>query len=125
MYRAMTLKVLREHISPADGDAVARVADQTQIRLEHIKNEQKVFIDNEDVTEAIRLPDVTRNVSAVSANDVVRTVLVREQRKLGEHGGVVLEGRDIGTVVFPDADLKVYMVANIRVRAVQIGRAHV
>jgi cytidylate kinase len=117
MYRAMTLKVLRQKIDLADRSAIARVADATHIRLEQINNETRVLLDREDVTVAIRLPEVTRNVSAVSMIQEVRTMLVREQRKLGAQGGIVVEGRDIGTVVFPDADLKVFMVADIDVRA--------
>ncbi len=122
MYRAMTLKVLRDKIDPADRNAVACLADATHIRLEQINNEIRVFLDKEDVTDAIRLPEVTRNVSAVSMIEGVRTMLVREQRKLGDRGGIVVEGRDIGTVVFPDADLKVFMIADISVRALRRQR---
>ena len=76
-----------------------------------------VLLDGEDVTEAIRHPEVTRAVSAVSSLREVREAMVREQRALGKDGGIVLEGRDIGTVVFPDADLKFFMVAGIAARA--------
>jgi cytidylate kinase len=76
-----------------------------------------VLLDGEDVSDEIRTSRVTRAVSAVSSLAVVREAMVREQRKLGARGGVVLEGRDIGTVVFPDADLKVFLVAGLDARA--------
>ena len=117
MYRAMTLKVLENGIDPKDELAVGALADTTIIRLEHSNHSLRVYLDGRDVTDAIRKPEVTRNVSAVSAMKRVREAMVREQRRMGERGGIVLEGRDIGTVVFPNADLKIFMVANVDERA--------
>lgn len=129
MYRAMTLKVLLCGIDPNDVAEVEKLAEQTEIRLERdtgtpaeVSNGRqagslRVFVDGNDVTDEIRRPEVDRAVSAVSSYKKVREVMVREQRRMGEHGGIVLEGRDIGTVVFPDADLKIYMVANVEERA--------
>ena len=117
MYRAMTLKILEHKIDLDDHDAIARVAAKTEIRLKQIDGELKVFLDGRDVSRLIRSPQVTRAVSAISMIDAVREVMVREQRRMGKGGGVVLEGRDIGTVVFPDADVKVYMVADVERRA--------
>lgn len=117
MYRAMTLKALREGIDTKDTESVERLAEGTEIRLEREKGRLKVLVDGKDVTEAIRNPDVDRAVSAVSSYRKVRSVMVREQRRMGQRGGVVFEGRDIGTVVFPDADLKIYMVADVEERA--------
>jgi CMP/dCMP kinase len=77
----------------------------------------RVFLDGADVTAAIRTPEVTRAVSLVSSYPRVRQVMVREQRAMGEEGGIVMDGRDIGTVVFPDADLKFFMIAGIEARA--------
>jgi cytidylate kinase len=93
------------------------MADATVIRLECGDNAMRVFLDGRDVTEEIRNPDVTRSVSAVSAVKRVREAMVREQRRMGERGGIVVEGRDIGTIVFPHADLKFFMVANVDERA--------
>ena len=94
-----------------------RLAEETNIRLEQEGEQLKVFLDNTDVTRAIRSQAVTKAVSAVSMVRRVREVMVREQRRMGELGGVVLEGRDIGTVVFPGADLKIFLVANVTTRA--------
>lgn len=117
MYRAMTLKVLEQKIDLDDRDAIGQLARQTKISLVHINNELRVLLDGRDVTRAIRSPQVTKSVSAISMIDSVREVMVREQRRMGTEGGIVLEGRDIGTVVFPNADLKVYMVADVEKRA--------
>lgn len=121
MYRAMTLKALENNMDLHDEQAVGAMADGTVIRLEHHDHVLRVILDNRDVTEAIRRPEVTRNVSAVSAIKRVREAMVREQRRMGERGGIVLEGRDIGTVVFPDADVKIFMVANLDERAKRRG----
>ncbi len=114
MYRAFTLKVLRAGISPSAIEQVSRIAGESRVEL---RPDGTVLLDGEDVTGEIRSEDVTRAVSEVSALRAVRSAMVREQRRLGSQGGVVLEGRDIGTVVFPDADLKVFMVAGIEQRA--------
>ena len=117
MYRAMTLKVLKEKIDINDAEQIGKLAEQTSIRLERDNSSLKVFLDGEDVTKEIRSRRITNAVSAVSSIKKVREVMVREQRRMGVEGGIVLEGRDIGTVVFPDADVKIYMVANAEERA--------
>jgi len=117
MYRAITLKVLQHKIKLDQQEEIDRLAEKTKIRLEQGEDELKVFLDNQDVTKAIRSQAVTKAVSAVSMRRKVRDVLVREQRRMGQRGGVVLEGRDIGTVVFPDADLKIFMIADVEERA--------
>jgi cytidylate kinase len=117
MYRAMTLKVLDHKIQLGDQQAIIDLAEKTAIELRVCDGDLKVFLDNQDVTEKIRSLQVTRAVSAVSAIQDVRHLMVREQRKMGERGGIVVEGRDIGTVVFPNADLKIYMVADVERRA--------
>ncbi len=117
MYRAMTLKILQSGISPTDAAGIEAVAASTEIRLHREGSRLRVTLDGKDVTQEIRTPAVTAAVSAVSALKSVRDVMVREQRRMGKDGGVVLEGRDIGTVVFPEADVKVYMVAEVARRA--------
>lgn len=117
MYRAITLKVLESGVAPDDVTAVTAVAERSDVRLVPANGVNKVFIDGRDVTEAIRSPQVTKAVSLVSSYPSVRQILVREQRKMAAEGGVVLEGRDIGTVVLPDAELKIFMVANVAERA--------
>jgi cytidylate kinase len=117
MYRAVTLKVLRAGLSPDDSGGIAGLLPATHVKLVRAEDGLRVMLDGEDVTSAIRTPAVTRAVSAVSSHRAVRQAMVREQRAMGKDGGIVLEGRDIGTVVFPDADLKFFMIAGIRSRA--------
>lgn len=117
MYRALTLKALRDRIDPGDTESLSRLADHTRVDLRNSNQGLRVFLDGVDVTEDIRSPAVTRNVSAVSEVPHVREVMVRLQRELGRDGGVVLEGRDIGTVVFPEAKVKIFMEATVEERA--------
>jgi cytidylate kinase len=121
MYRAVTLKVLRAGIRPADGEGIGRLLATTHMVLRREGEVTRVLLDGEDVTAEIRSPDVTRTVSAVSRHRPVREAMVREQRRMGSEGGIVLEGRDIGTVVFPDADLKFFMIAGIEARGRRRG----
>jgi cytidylate kinase len=116
MYRAVTLRVLEERMSLEDVAGISDLAERTRIRLERSERGNKVFADGRDVTLDIRSALVTKNVSLVSSYQRVRDVLVREQRRMAAEGGVVLEGRDIGTVVLPNADLKIYMVAGVTER---------
>ncbi|MGI8755905.1 MAG: (d)CMP kinase [Acidimicrobiales bacterium] len=114
MYRGVTFAVLRRNLDPDDVEVVARVARQVELEL----TEAKVVVDAVDATIEIRGPAVTRAVSVVAANPEVRVELRRRQREwVAERGGGVLEGRDIGSVVFPDAALKVYLTASPDVRA--------
>lgn len=117
MYRAITLQVLRQGLSADDGEKIADVARRVSVRLEKTGDGNRVLLDGEDVTEEIRSPRISRAVSAVSSHPEVRSVLVAQQRTLAAQGGVVLEGRDIGTVVLPRADLKIFMVADVAERA--------
>lgn len=117
MYRAMTLKVIESAIDLKDVEAIAALARSTKIRLVPREGSFGVELDGTDVTEKIRTPKVTRAVSAVSMIAEVRQRMVQEQRAMGKNGAIVLEGRDIGTVVFPDADLKIFMVAHQHERA--------
>ena len=115
MYRAATWKAMQSGVDLNDYSAVARLIDRTEIRLD--RSGDAVWCDGRDVREEIRRPEVSRATSPVADNPAVRRRLVELQQKMGEHGGVVMEGRDIGTVVFPDADVKVYLDASPEVRA--------
>ena len=119
MYRAMTLKVIEAGIDPDSAEKISALAKSTRIRLVSKDGENRIELDGADVTEKIRTSEVTKAVSAVSMVPEVRQLMVHEQREMGKRGAIVLEGRDIGTVVFPNADVKVYMVANPRERAVR------
>lgn len=117
MYRAMAVKALRNGLSLNDADAIARMADVTPIDLEFDPRGTRVYVDGKDVTPEIRTPEVDRAVGPVCEVNRVREILVSRQRQIGGKGSLVAEGRDMGTVVFPDADLKYYMIASIRSRA--------
>jgi cytidylate kinase len=113
MYRAVGWKARLEGIGLDDEEGVAAVADRANIVVEN----GLVEIDGHDVTRAIRTPEVDKVAASVARLPRVREVLVRRQRELGAHGGVVMEGRDIGTVVFPNADVKIYLDADAQERA--------
>jgi len=117
MYRAVTAKVLKLNIAVGDVRRIAQLVNETRVEMRDANGSLRVLIDGEDVTQEIRSAEVTRNVSAISSIGEVRSAMVRKQRRLAAGGGVVLEGRDIGTVVFPGADLKIFMVAGIESRA--------
>ena len=113
MYRAVGWKALHDGVPLDDETAVAAVAERSRIVVEG----GKVSIDDHEVTQAIRTPEMDKAASSVARMPRVREVLVARQRRMGEHGGVVMEGRDIGTVVFPNADLKIYLDASADERA--------
>jgi cytidylate kinase len=116
MYRAFALKALREKASLDDSGALETLAENTQIRLEPGGDQNRVLLDGEDVTRLIRTPQVTDAASRVSVFPAIRAWMVRLQQQLGAQGGVVMEGRDIGTVVFPRADVKIFLDAAPEVR---------
>jgi CMP/dCMP kinase len=117
MYRALALKALRRGLGfDREGD-LETLAGGTRIDLKALDGTQQVFLDGEDVTTAIRTPEVSQAASKIAVVSGVRHVLVAEQRRAGQQGGVVMEGRDIGSVVFPDADLKIFLTASPEVRA--------
>ncbi len=118
MYRAITLGVLKQGIAVENQNGVREFAEKAEVTIDaRGAAGNGVLLNGSDVTDAIRSPEVTKNVSAVSSYEGVRRVMVREQRKMARRGGVVLEGRDIGTVVLPDAELKIYMIADVHERA--------
>jgi cytidylate kinase len=117
MYRAVALGARRRGVDLDDGDALTRLAGQLAIGFAHGPDGDRVLVDGDDVSEAIRLPDVSDASSRVSTVPGVRSAMVARQRVLAEAGGVVMEGRDIGTVVVPDAEVKVFLSASLDVRA--------
>ncbi len=116
MYRAFALKALQSKVSLEDSAALECLAIETSIRLEAGEEENRVLLDGEDVTALIRAPEVTDAASRVSAFPPVRLWMVGLQQRLGAAGGVVMEGRDIGTVVFPNAEVKIFLDAAPEVR---------
>lgn len=121
MYRAITLKMLREKINMDDNEKIEKLLNNTKIDFKtenrDEKTIQRVFLDGEDVTELIRMPDVNECVSPYSAIKIIRIKMVDLQRKLADDKDIIMEGRDITTVVFPNADLKIYLTASAEERA--------
>lgn len=117
MYRALTWKVLQQGLPVDDWRQIKEIAVSLDLKLETTPYGTHVHIDGEDVTEAIRSPRVTAHVSAVASLAAVRDVLVRKQQQMAAAGGVVMDGRDIGTNVLPDAKVKVFLTASIEERA--------
>lgn len=112
MYRAVTLAALRSQCSMDDA-ALGALAESLDIKLEPTHDGQRVMLNGEDVTRSIREAAVTSQVSQVSVFPRVRRALVQRQRMLGLHGGVVMDGRDIGSIVFPHAEIKVFLIADV------------
>jgi len=117
MYRALAWKALSRGVPLDSAEKLEALARETRIDLEGAGGGLRVRLDGADVTEAIRSAEVSQASSKVAVIPGVRKVLVAEQRRAGQLRGVVMEGRDIGTVVFPDADLKIYLDASVEVRA--------
>ena len=115
MYRAVGLWALRSNIDLADGHRLEQLAREARIELE--AEGKRVLLNGEDITEAIRTPEVSQAASKVSAIPGVRRAMVAEQRRMSERASVVMEGRDIGTVVFPAAEIKVFLDADAGERA--------
>jgi cytidylate kinase len=116
MYRALALKAIEWDVSFQDEDALLTLAEKSRIQLEPTVGGNRVLLDGKDVSARIRERDVTEAASKVSVHPKVRQWMVAHQREMGIGGGVVMEGRDIGTKVFPDADLKIFLDADPVVR---------
>ncbi|XHX77594.1 MAG: bifunctional pantoate--beta-alanine ligase/(d)CMP kinase [Stenomitos frigidus ULC029] len=123
MYRALTWLVLESGVALDDEPSIAELASQCEIELDAqptpIEKQAaiSVLVNGQDVTQAIRSLEVTSKVSAIAAQPIVRNELVRQQRRYGKNGGIVIDGRDIGTYVFPDAELKLFLTASVQERA--------
>lgn len=117
MYRVVTLAALRKGLSMDDTDQIVRLAQQIKISFQPGAPEQRVFLDGDEVTQDIRQGQIDNNVSAVAAIPAVRTEMTRQQREIAQNGGIVMDGRDIGTTVLPNAPVKIFMVATAHERA--------
>lgn len=117
MYRAITFLAIKHNIVFSDEDGLAELTKKYPITFKQSAHGQLVFADDEEITQAIRQPDVTGAVSEVSAHRKFREELVEAQRKLAQAGGVVMDGRDIGTTVLPQAEVKIFLVASVDERA--------
>lgn len=118
MYRSVAWKFLQTG-KPFSPELVEKLAQEMVITFKPEANANRVFVDGTEVTEAIRSPEVTAVVSKVSAVGGVRAEMVNQQRRMGEAGGVVMDGRDIGTVVFPHAQVKIFLTASVKERAMR------
>jgi CMP/dCMP kinase len=120
-YRAVAYFVLSRGISPNDEEKVTQILDELDIEIEKVNNEQRAIVNGEDVSNKLRTDEINKAVTPVSKMKAVRKFLVGIQRKIVNDKNAIIEGRDIGTVVFPDADLKFYMDADISIRARRRG----
>ncbi|MCE5305701.1 (d)CMP kinase, partial [bacterium] len=119
MYRACALQAMRENISLNDLFAISSMLERIDIKISYGEKGNTIWLNGENVSEKIRTPEISSAASAISAIPIVRYKMVDLQRKLGKEGGVVLEGRDIGTFVFPEAEAKFFLIANLEVRALR------
>ena len=117
MYRALTAKAIAEGIDPGDEEAVARLARSTHLEVRESEGSPRVVVDGKDAADTLRSAEISRRVSYIARVPEVRRRLVAIQRAIAEQRDVVVEGRDIGTVVFPDAPLKIYLDASLEERA--------
>ncbi len=117
MYRAMALHLLNHEVGPDEAEQISKESQKANITIKYDSGEQKVFLNGEDVSGLIRTEEVGNMASASSVNQDVRTKLVELQRRLAEDENVVMDGRDIGTCVLPNADVKIYLTASSAVRA--------
>ncbi|MBP1949550.1 cytidylate kinase [Virgibacillus litoralis] len=117
MYRGLTLKALNKQISLEDEQQLAALLADTDIELVQGENGQRVMIDKDDVTRSIRSDEVTNNVSFVAKHPSIRKEMVKRQQILAEKSGVVMDGRDIGTHVLPEAEIKIFLIATVEERA--------
>lgn len=117
MYRTLTYLALQKNVPVDDENRLIELLKEVRITFERIESGQLVFANGEDVTEAIRQHDVTNQVSVVASFSKIREELVQRQQEIAEDSGVVMDGRDIGTVVLPSADIKIFLVASVEERA--------
>ncbi|WP_017728057.1 (d)CMP kinase [Halalkalibacterium ligniniphilum] len=117
MYRALTYAALKKGIDLNNGRALLELLEAVSIKLEDGENDTKVYVNDEEVTASIRTDQVTKHVSLVASHREVREKMVEQQQRLASQGGAVLDGRDIGTFVLPNAELKVFLTASVEERA--------
>ena len=119
MYRACGLMSLLENIDLIDESALQGMLDQIKIEIKYSEAGNKIILNDKDVSSRIREADITRLSSQIAVIGIVRKKMVELQREMGRNGGVIMDGRDIGTVVFPDADFKFFMIADVKIRAMR------
>ena len=119
MYRAVTLKVLEENIDLTDHEKISAAALNSEITFLSDTEKTVIFLDGVDVSEKIRSPFITKNIKYIADNKKVREILVKKQQSFASKGGIVMDGRDIGTIVFPNAELKIFMIASPKIRALR------
>lgn len=117
MYRALALYMLREKVDPADTAAVAKKCDSANVTIRYVEGEQVVFLNEENVNAYLRTEQVGNMASVISPQKEVRSKLLSLQRELAQNADVIMDGRDIGTCVLPEADVKIYLTASSAVRA--------
>jgi cytidylate kinase len=117
MYRAVTYYVLQGGLAVDQQEQIAECLNKVDITFKVTPEKQLVFLNGQDITEPIRTPEVSRNVSQIASYEEVRSFLVRQQQLMAENLGVVMDGRDIGSAVLPDAALKIYLTASVEERA--------
>lgn len=117
MYRCVTLACINKNISPNDEEKIIQVLDNIDIKLKHINGTQRIFLNGIDVSEEIRTPEVDSFVAVFAALKIVRDKITPMQQKMGKNCNIIMEGRDIGTVVFPNADVKIFLDCSLEERA--------
>ncbi|KSU63487.1 cytidylate kinase [[Bacillus] enclensis] len=117
MYRSLTYKAIKSNVDVHDQTELTKLLKMTKIELEPSEKGQLVFLDGENVTEEIRQSEVTNSVSHIAVHQQVREEMVKRQQELASEGGVVMDGRDIGTHVIPDAEVKIFLLASVEERA--------
>jgi len=122
MYRAVALKLIRESVDWKNPEELEKILKMIEIEFKRLNGEQHIFLDGEDVSSRIREQDITRLSSEIAVIKSVRERMVEMQRVMGRGGGIVMDGRDIGTVVFPDADFKFFLIAEMKTRALRRWR---
>ncbi|MDY6793971.1 MAG: (d)CMP kinase [Actinomycetota bacterium] len=122
IYRALTLEALRDHSDLDDAERLSDMARSMDIQMRYYGRRRppyRILLNGEDVTRKIRSGEVSVHVSQVSSHKGVRLEMIRKQRRMAEKGGIVVEGRDVGTAVFPEADLKIFLTASLKERALR------
>jgi len=119
MYRACGLSTIIQQIDLDDEIALEKMLSNINISIEYTREENKIILNGEDVSKRIREADITKLSSQIAVINIVREKMVELQREMGENGGVIMDGRDIGTVVFPNADFKFFMIADVKTRALR------
>ena len=117
MYRALTLAIIKAKIKISNEEEIKELALKSTIELKQSDSELHTFLNGKNVSHEIRLPEINQIISKISAYPEIRKIMVEKQRILAQHGGIVMDGRDIGTVVLPDAEVKIYMEAKLSERA--------